>query len=119
MTKRSQADSKSFEAGGKRYTVRFVPSAWIELEDAGLGNVQKVIEVLENDPSFKNFVMIFAAALRGGMKDKEITDETALEVADELGSGSLLEMLTDLIQSSFPEHMQQAGNVKKPGSAKK
>lgn len=100
----------------KRFTLRLTPSAWIELEDAGLGNVQTLVEKLEDNPSFKTFVTVFAAALRGGMKDKGLSDETALDIADEVGSERVISLIGDCVQASFPEtsKIAKAGNGKPP-----
>lgn len=111
---KSKSDSVSFEVASeeegqeaKRYTLRLTPSAWIELEDAGLGNVQTLATTLEKEPSFKTFAKVFAAALRGGT-DKSITDEQAMEVADFVGSEGVIKKIGEVVQASFPDAADKA-----------
>lgn len=118
MSDRNKSDSVSFDAAGKRQTLRLTPSAWIELEDAGLGDVQTLASSLEAKPSFKTFLAVFAAAMRGGMKDQNISNETALEVADEIGSEAMIRYVGEVVTNAFPEAKGKAGNGKKPEPAK-
>lgn len=111
--KKPKADSVSFEALGERQILRLTPSAWIELEDEGFGDVQALGKTLEEKPSFKTFTKVFAAALRGGMKDLSITDEKALEIADEIGSEQTIKLVGDVVTASFPDAKEKAGNAKK------
>lgn len=114
------ADSVSFQCGDKNHTLRLTPSAWIELEDEGLGDVNTLASNLEANPSFKTFATVFASALRGGEKDRSITDEAALEIADELGSAECLDLIGKVVEASFPDaKTDEAGNVKKPAQANK
>lgn len=104
----NKADSVSFDAAvgdgpAQRFTLRLTPSAWIELEDAGLGDVQTLATTLEEKPSFKTFAKVFAAALRGGMKDRNLSDETAMEIADEIGSEAVISKIGEVVKASFPE----------------
>lgn len=99
MTKTS--DSMSFEAGGQSWTVRMVPSAWIELEDAGLGNVQEVAALLQKTPSFKVLRRIMHAGLKH--KHPHVTEQQVAELVDEIGSEALLGIVTGSIQNSFPK----------------
>lgn len=114
---KSKADSVSFDTEAGRKTLRLTPSAWIELEDAGLGDVKTLATSLEGAPSFKTFLSVFAAALRGGMKDKAITDDDALEIADDVGSEAMIRMVGEVVTNAFPDAKEakgKAGNVKKP-----
>lgn len=104
MTRKS--DSVTFEAGGHSYTVRMVPSAWIELEDAGLGNVHEVASSLQKSASFKILLRILHAGLKH--KHAALTADQVAALADEIGSEALLSIVTVAIQSSFPE--PKAGN---------
>lgn len=99
MTKTS--DSMSFEAGGQSWTVRMVPSAWIELEDDGLGNVQEVAASLQKTPSFKLLRRIMHAGLKH--KHPHVTEQQVAELVDEIGSEALLGIVTGSIQNSFPK----------------
>ena len=120
MAKKKIADSVSFEAADKNWTLRLTPRAWIELEDEGLGDVKTLGGNLEKNPSFKTFAIVFACALRGGEKDYDITSETALDLADELGSAVVLDLVGQVVQASFPDAKGDAGNVKaKSAQAKK
>ena len=96
------ADSVDFDVEGKRQTLRLTPSAWIELEDAGLGNVKTLGQTLQDNPSFKTFVKVFAAALRGGT-DRAISDDTALEMADKIGSEKVVALVGETVAAAFPE----------------
>lgn len=96
------ADSVSFDVEGERKTLRLTPGAWIELEDAGLGNVKELGQALEAKPSFKTFVKVFAAALRGGT-DRQISDDTALELADKIGSERTITLVGKVVTAAFPE----------------
>ena len=121
MSGASKSDSVSFDANGKRQTLRLTPSAWIELEDAGLGDVQTLASSLEAKPSFKTFLAVFAAAMRGGMKDQNISDESALEVADEIGSEAMIRYVGEVVTNAFPDAAKakgKAGNAKMPEPAK-
>lgn len=103
-----KADSVSFTAQGKTWTVRLTPGAWIEIEDAGLGNVQDLAKSLQADPSFKKFVRVLEAGLR--FETPSITPEQAIALADEIGSEETIAVVSQAIQASFPSTAGKAGN---------
>lgn len=103
-----KADSASFTAQGKTWTVRMTPGAWIELEDAGLGNVQDLAKSLQGDPSFKKFIRVLEAGLR--FQTPTITPEQALALANEIGSEETIAVVGQAIQASFPSNSGKAGN---------
>lgn len=108
-------DHVIIKAKGQSWTLRMVPSAWIELEDAGLGNLQEIGATMQTAMSFRNMIRILLAALR--WKHPEITEEISTEIADEIGSEELLISVTKVIQSSFPKSAKGAGG-KAPAPAK-
>jgi hypothetical protein len=119
MNQEKKADSVEFDALDSRHTVRLVPSSWIALEDAGLGDVKTLAAKLEGQPSFKTFMMVFAAGLRGGMKGTDITDERALEIADDIGTERMIEIVGEVVTLSFPKaKAAKEGNGTKPAQAK-
>lgn len=107
-----KADSARFTAQGKTWTVRMTPGAWIELEDAGLGNVQDLAKSLQGDPSFKKFVRVLEAGLR--FETPAISSEQALALANEIGSEETIAVVSQAIQASFPSTAGKAGNGTKP-----
>lgn len=123
MTQEKKADSVGFDALDNRFTLRLVPSSWIALEDDGLGDVKTLAKSLEENPSFKTFMKVFTAALRGGMKgDASITDERATEIADDIGTEALIQYVGEVVTKSFPKAKaakEAAGNGKAPAQAKK
>lgn len=122
MTQEKKADSVEFDALDARFTLRLVPSSWIALEDDGLGDVKTLAKTLEENPSFKTFMKVFTAALRGGMKgDDSITDARATEIADDIGTESLIEYVGEVVTKSFPKAKaakEATGNAKTPAQAK-
>lgn len=114
MTKKS--DSVTFEAAGKAWTARMVPSAWIELEDAGLGAVQEVAAKLQASASFRTLRRIMLAALRH--KHPDVTEESVAAMADEMGSEALLKVVGDAIKASFPDQPKEGnGDSRTTGPA--
>ncbi len=109
------ADSVSFELGDTRHVLRLTPGAWIELEDLGFGNVNTLAANLQANPSFKTFVAVFAAALRGGAPGSDVSDADALTLADQLGSGETIALVSKVVEAAFPPPPKGAvGNAKKP-----
>lgn len=109
------ADHAEFTAQGKSWTVRMTPGAWIALEDEGLGDVQELAKSLQASPSFKTFVRVLRAGLRGGGHG-DVTLEKALELADEIGSEGTVTLIMQVIQASFPpaKGRNGEGNDKPP-----
>lgn len=99
-------DELVIKAKGKSWTLRMVPSAWIELEDAGLGSIQEIGANLQSAMSFRTLRQIMAAALR--WKQPELTEEDVAALADELGSEAMLTAVTEVIQASFPKSANAA-----------
>lgn len=109
-----RADFVTFTALGKPWTLRMVPSAWIELEDAGLGTVQQIAAGLQASASFKTLRHILLAGLR--FKHPEVTEEEVVTLADDLGSEAMLAAVTGAIQASFPAKAPE-GNAPAPETA--
>ena len=109
MTKK--ADSVKFESNGNTHVLRMTPSAWIELEDAGFGNINELAATLKEQPSFKTFVKVFAAGLRGGSPDNPIDDDGAMRIANAIGSEQTIVIVGEAVTASFPMTKGKAGNV--------
>lgn len=106
-------DQIIIKAKGQSWTLRMVPSAWIELEDAGLGNIQEIGSLLQTAMSFRTLRTILAAGLRH--KHPDIADEAVAEIADEIGSEELLMNVAKAIQVSMPTAQKgAAGNAQSP-----
>lgn len=97
------ADSVPFEVDGTRHALRLTPGAWIELEDAGLGDINTLAKNLQAEPSFKTFVAVFAAALRGGAPGTDLTDAQALEIANAVGSSETIALVSKAVEAAFPK----------------
>lgn len=100
-------DQVIIKAKGQTWTLRMVPSAWIELEDAGLGNIQEIGSLLQTAMSFRTLRSILAAGLRHHHPD--IPDDTIAEIADDIGSEELLMSVAKVIQVSMPKAPKGAG----------
>lgn len=112
------ADSVAFETEGARRTLRLTPGAWIELEDAELGDINTLAQSLAAKPSFKVFVAVFAAALRGGEPEANVSNDEALALANKLGSAETIALVTKAVEVAFPATTAAGGNGKNPKPAK-
>lgn len=113
------ADSVTFEVEGTRHVLRLTPGAWIELEDAGLGDITELAQSLQAKPSFKVFVAVFAAALRGGAPGSDLTNDQALELANVLGSAETIANVTKAVEVAFPTPANGGNGAAKAGKPPK
>ena len=106
------ADSVTFEVEGARHVLRLTPGAWIELEDAGLGDINTLAAALSVNSSFKVFFAVFAAALRGGSPEVAISDDQALALANAIGSQPTILAVTNAVAAAFPKDAEGNGAAK-------
>jgi hypothetical protein len=106
-----QSDSVTFEAAGRSWTVRLDAGAWIEIEDAtGLG-LNEAAQAIMTKGSMKTLCMCLLAGLRH--QNPEITFDTVLSLARELGNERLIGIVGEALAAAFPTATEAAGNGRK------